>query len=162
MMPYITMRINKFLIRMFIALFMVNIALWIHFFIEVKWLEGQYDDMRIYRLNDSSMAWNSVRIGIFLEFMKKQSFSLKQLEDGFTFYGNEFLNETDITDPLWQSLENDKIDMDYDKSFDRIMILEETVFLLFKDSILVDYRYEGNRNFLIEYLKKGGDIPPDD
>jgi hypothetical protein len=50
--------------------------------------------------------------------------------------------------------------MRYDKSYDKIMIFGADIFLLFKDSTLIDYRYNGDRDFLNKYLK--GNILIDD
>jgi hypothetical protein len=115
-------------------------------------LERICETLRVHPINQRK-KWDEVKIGMFLEFIKKQSFNLKQFEDGFTFYGHDFLIETGITELPWQSFEYTKTDMRYDRSFDQIMIFEGLTFLLFKDSMLIDYRYDGDRDFLMEYLK---------
>ena len=154
------MRINKFILGLFFALLMWSIASWIHYFIESKQLKRNIELLcgSPYECG----KWDQVKIGMLLEYLKKQQLNLKQFEDGFTFYGNKMLYEIDPTDIPWQAFEYDKIDPGYDKSYNRIMMFEGIVFLLFKDSAFVDYRSHCDRDFLIEYLKCGGDIQTDD
>jgi hypothetical protein len=102
--------------------------------------------------------WDKLTIGILLESLKKQHINIIQIKNIFTFYDIEFLGETNTNDIPWKAFDYENIDIHYDRSYDQIMILSGNIFLLFKDSILIDYRYNGDRDFLYEYLKSGGNI----
>jgi hypothetical protein len=138
----------------------VSITSWIHYFKESKRLERKNELLCASPYNCGK--WLQLKIGILLEYLKKQHLNLKQIENGFTFYGNKMLMEIDPTDIPWQAFEYDKIDMKYDNFYNEIKIFESNIFFLFKDSTFVDYRYDGDRDFLIEYLKSGGDILMED
>jgi hypothetical protein len=103
--------------------------------------------------------WDKLTIGILLEALKKQNININQIKDIFTFYNTKFIYEIETKYVPWEAFEYENIDIHYDKSYDKIMILGSDIFFLFRDSILIDYRYNGDRDFLNDYLKSGGNIP---
>jgi len=104
-------------------------------------------------------AWHDHRIiSIFLEVVKKQNYNKDELISLFTFYDKCLLEKRELNDMYWQSLDYNKRDMDYDKSFDDVYWFSASgISFLFKNGYLVDYRYRSaNRKQLKNYLKNIG------
>lgn len=154
------MRIIKFTIVVLIILLIGSLVFGIYYFQETKRLNRKIE-LLCFSPYDCG-KWDKLTIGVLLEIFKKQKIHINQIKNIFTFYSTEFIYELKTTDIPWKAFDYEKIDISYDKSYDKIMIFGSDIFLLFKDSILIDYRYNGDRNFLNEYLKSGGNISIDD
>jgi hypothetical protein len=96
------------------------------------------------------------------ETLKKQKMNQTTVENLFSFFGKNLLNEIDIsTDFIWNAFNVHNIDVDYNKQYDKIFEIKGLpIFFIFNDSILIDYRFRySNRKFLESYLRYGGDFP---
>jgi hypothetical protein len=152
------MRVIKLTIVGLVILLTGSLVFGIYYFQEAKRLNRKIELLCIPPYDCGK--WDKLTIGILLEVLKKQNIHIRQVKNIFTFYGTEFIYEIKTSDIPWQAFDYDNIDMHYDKSYDKIMIFGADIFLLFKDSTLIDYRHNGDRDFLNKYLK--GNILIDD
>jgi hypothetical protein len=97
---------------------------------------------------------------LFAEVLIKKGVSRDEVQELFTFKGKNLLDLTDSTDFFWRALDYNGIDKVF-KDYDTLYYVKELhLYLLFKDSALVDYRHwHADRKFLNEYFECGGEFP---
>jgi hypothetical protein len=150
------MDVNRYIFWLLIVLSTMILVSGIYYFGRTKQLERQIAQF------EHSLDYNhldKITNGIFLESLKKLKIGIDDVKNMFTFHGTVFLWDIDETDIPWQAFDYNNIDMEYSKSYDKIMLLGYDVFFLFKDSVLIDYRYNGCREYVNNYLKSDGILP---